>query len=87
MVGDARESLADLTDALRGWTADDEWTFRGMEMRIELQTFVDGRTADDGVWPPSYAQLVGPRARVRDRGRLRRSRPPADCRASSTSTG
>ena len=30
-----------------------------MEMRIELQTFVDGRTADDGVWPPSYAQLVG----------------------------
>ncbi len=21
--------------------------------------FVDGRTADDGVWPPSYAQLVG----------------------------
>ena len=59
VVGDARESLADLTDTLRGWTADEEWTFRGMEMRIELQTFVDGRTADDGVWPPSYAQLVG----------------------------
>ncbi len=59
VVGDARESLADLSDALRGWTADPEWTLRGTEMRIELQSFVQGRTADDGDWPPSYAQLVG----------------------------
>lgn len=59
VVGDAREALADLRLALNGWGADPAWTERGVQMRGELQAFVDGRTADDGVWPPSYAQLVG----------------------------
>lgn len=59
VVADAREALADLAGALRGWTANPEWTARGEQLRADLQEFVDGRTADDGVWPPSYAQLVG----------------------------
>ena len=39
--------------------ADPEWTATGTQLRGDLQAFVDSRTADDGVWPPSYAQLVG----------------------------
>lgn len=59
VVGDAREALADLTNALSGWVSAEEWTSRGTEMRQQLQEFVNARIADDDVWPPSYAQLVG----------------------------
>ncbi len=59
VVGDARETLAELSTAVRGWSASAEWTARGTELRDELQEFIAGRTADDGQWPPSYAQLVG----------------------------
>jgi 3D-(3,5/4)-trihydroxycyclohexane-1,2-dione acylhydrolase (decyclizing) len=59
LVGDAKESLAELTAELSGWSADASWTKKSRELRVDLQSFVDGRTADDGVWPPSYAQLVG----------------------------
>ena len=59
VVADAREALAELRDALTGWTAPADWTARGSTQRAELQRYVDSRVADDGVWPPSYAQLVG----------------------------
>jgi len=59
LVADAREGLVELGEALAGWSADAEWTARGRQMRQQLQEFVDGRTALDGEWPPSYAQLVG----------------------------
>lgn len=59
VVGDALECLTDLGEQVRGWSATPEWTARGTELRGELQEFVDGRIADDGEWPPSYAQLVG----------------------------
>ena len=59
VVGDAREALAGLSAELRGWSADPEWTQTGVRLRGDLQDFVDERTAEDGVWPPSYAQLVG----------------------------
>jgi 3D-(3,5/4)-trihydroxycyclohexane-1,2-dione acylhydrolase (decyclizing) len=59
VVADAREALADLADHLQGFATDPAWMARGVQMRAALQEFVDGRTADDGVWPPSYAQLVG----------------------------
>ncbi len=59
VVGDARESMVDLRAALAGWSADASWTTRGQQARTDLQTLVDARTADDGIWPPSYAQLVG----------------------------
>ena len=59
VVADAKEALAELTEALSGWTAPQEWTDRGSELRTELMEFIAGRVADDGLWPPSYAQLVG----------------------------
>jgi 3D-(3,5/4)-trihydroxycyclohexane-1,2-dione acylhydrolase (decyclizing) len=59
LVADARESLTELSAALDGWTADAAWTNRATELRADLTAFVNSRTADDGVWPPSYGQLVG----------------------------
>ena len=59
VVADARAAILDLGAALAGWTAAEAWTERGTQMRSDLQAFVEGRMADDGIWPPSYAQLVG----------------------------
>jgi 3D-(3,5/4)-trihydroxycyclohexane-1,2-dione acylhydrolase (decyclizing) len=59
VVGDALESLNDLTHALADWVADKAWTDRASALKLELIKYVDGRTSDDGIWPPSYAQLVG----------------------------
>jgi 3D-(3,5/4)-trihydroxycyclohexane-1,2-dione acylhydrolase (decyclizing) len=59
LVGDAKESLGELTKELGSWVADSAWTTESRSFRSELQAFVDGRVADDNIWPPSYAQLVG----------------------------
>jgi 3D-(3,5/4)-trihydroxycyclohexane-1,2-dione acylhydrolase (decyclizing) len=59
LVADARESLTELSAALADWSADAAWTARATELRADLTAFVNSRTADDGVWPPSYGQLVG----------------------------
>lgn len=59
VVGDAREALADLTAHLDGYRTSEAWVERGVEMRQALQDFVDARVADDGQWPPSYAQIIG----------------------------
>jgi 3D-(3,5/4)-trihydroxycyclohexane-1,2-dione acylhydrolase (decyclizing) len=58
VVGDARESLTEMSAGLGDWCAPSEWAVRGSELRAELQAFVDGRCADDGVLPMSYAQVV-----------------------------
>ena len=58
VVGDARESLTEMSAGLGDWCAPSEWAARGSELRAELQAFVDGRCADDGVLPMSYAQVV-----------------------------
>ena len=59
LVADAREGLVELSDALGDWSTDSSWTDNARRLRGDLDTFVSGRIADDGVWPPSYAQLVG----------------------------
>ncbi len=59
VVGDARESLAELSRLLGDWCAPAAWTERGAELRQRLETFVAGRVADDGMLPLSYAQVVG----------------------------
>jgi len=59
VVADARETLAEMSEALGDWSTDAAWTDRVHTSRGNLRAFVDGRIADDGVWPPSYAQLVG----------------------------
>jgi 3D-(3,5/4)-trihydroxycyclohexane-1,2-dione acylhydrolase (decyclizing) len=59
VVADAREALFALADELDGYATDPAWVERGLQMRAALQEFVDGRLADDGQWPPSYAQVIG----------------------------
>jgi len=59
VVADARETLVEMSEALGDWSTDAAWTERVHTSRGNLRAFVDGRIADDGVWPPSYAQLVG----------------------------
>jgi 3D-(3,5/4)-trihydroxycyclohexane-1,2-dione acylhydrolase (decyclizing) len=58
VVGDARESLLMLQEALQGWTAKTEWSARASQARAGLEAFVVGRVTPDGHWPPSYAQLI-----------------------------
>ena len=59
VVADARETLTELSAALGNWVADTGWTSRAEALRADLTAFVNSRTSDDGVWPPSYGQLVG----------------------------
>jgi 3D-(3,5/4)-trihydroxycyclohexane-1,2-dione acylhydrolase (decyclizing) len=59
VVADARETLTEMSAALGGWVAETGWTARAEALRADLTAFVNSRTADDGVWPPSYGQLVG----------------------------
>ena len=59
VVADARETLIEMSAALGGWVADSAWTARAEVLRADLTAFVKSRTTDDGVWPPSYGQLVG----------------------------
>ncbi len=58
VVGDARESLTALRESLGSWSAPADRAARAARARAELTAFVGDRTAADGVWPPSYAQLV-----------------------------
>ncbi len=59
VVGDARESLVELSGLLGGWSAPTEWTQTGVALRERLGEFIAGRTADDGALPLSYAQVIG----------------------------
>jgi 3D-(3,5/4)-trihydroxycyclohexane-1,2-dione acylhydrolase (decyclizing) len=59
VVADARETLVEMSDALGDWSTDATWMDRVKQFQGDLRAFVTGRIADDGVWPPSYAQLVG----------------------------
>ncbi len=59
VVGDARESLVELSALLGDWTAPQAWTDTGSELRRRLEEFVAGRIADDGALPLSYAQIIG----------------------------
>jgi len=58
VIGDARESLLGLETALKGWKAQPNWTAQAGHARAGLEAFVAERTAPDGQWPPSYAQLI-----------------------------
>lgn len=59
VVGDAAESLAELSRSLEGHVAATAWQDRARALRADLEAFVAERTSDDGTWPPSYAQIVG----------------------------
>ena len=60
LVGDARECLVDLGEALGGWRADEAWVARAREEASAFRAFVAERTEawTDGE-TPTYAQVVG----------------------------
>lgn len=59
VVGDARESVAELDAELGGWTADPAWMARGREQFAKWDAMLDGfqKPTNDPV--PTYAQVVG----------------------------
>ncbi len=60
VVGDARETLAELGDSLSGWAADADWTARVATERARWDAHIDGLRA--GAAPDgslTYAQVVG----------------------------
>ncbi len=59
VVGDAREVLVELTEALGSWTAPSDWTDRAAEVKAEWDAEVDRLRA--GVEPGvlTYAQVTG----------------------------
>ena len=59
VVGDARESLLEMSALLGDWSAPPGWTNRGATLRQRLVETVAGRVADDGELPLSYAQVIG----------------------------
>lgn len=60
LVGDARECLAELTEALAGWRVGEAWSARASEEAEAFRAFVAGRTGPwDPAGEPTYAQVVG----------------------------
>ena len=59
VVGDARETLDELSTLLDDWHTTDEWVAHAATCRIDLDEFISERIADDGELPLSYAQVVG----------------------------
>jgi 3D-(3,5/4)-trihydroxycyclohexane-1,2-dione acylhydrolase (decyclizing) len=60
LVADAREGLAELTEALPGWRADEVWVERARTKREAFRSFVAERTAPGPTGEtPTYAQVVG----------------------------
>ena len=59
VVADAREALTALQERLAGWTVDAGWAGRAGRAAVELDAAISARVAEDGVWPPSYAQVIG----------------------------
>ena len=60
LVADAREGLAELSDALGDWRAEDSWMERGRREKEAFRAFVAERTAPPAEGEtPTYAQVVG----------------------------
>jgi 3D-(3,5/4)-trihydroxycyclohexane-1,2-dione acylhydrolase (decyclizing) len=70
VVGDARESLTDLTPLLHGWAGPDDWTERSKRETEGYHTYIDKIAAPTGAGSPgsdelpTYAQVVGAIDRV-----------------------
>ena len=58
VVGDARESLVELSTILGDWSACDPWRARASVARQELDDLIDSRVREDSRLPLSYAQVV-----------------------------
>jgi 3D-(3,5/4)-trihydroxycyclohexane-1,2-dione acylhydrolase (decyclizing) len=59
VVGDARESLAELDAALDGWQVDKAWVRRGRDEYAAWNAMVDQAIKPTNAEVPSYAQVIG----------------------------
>jgi len=59
VVGDARESLADLTPLLAGWAAPEDWSERAAREVQGYHAYIDKIAAASETGTPTYAQVVG----------------------------
>lgn len=59
VVGDAKESVEELVDGLKGWKADPAWTKKAKTLMAEWNAALDGYQKPTNSPIPSYAQVVG----------------------------
>jgi 3D-(3,5/4)-trihydroxycyclohexane-1,2-dione acylhydrolase (decyclizing) len=59
VIGDARETLAELAASLKGWKSDAEWTGRGKSEFAKWNTALDSYQKPTNEPVPTYAQVVG----------------------------
>jgi 3D-(3,5/4)-trihydroxycyclohexane-1,2-dione acylhydrolase (decyclizing) len=59
VVGDARESLEELSAALKGWKVDASWMRKAKELMAEWNAALDGYQKPTNAPVPTYAQVVG----------------------------
>jgi 3D-(3,5/4)-trihydroxycyclohexane-1,2-dione acylhydrolase (decyclizing) len=59
VVGDARESIAEIDASLGDWTADTAWTARGRDEFAKWDAMLDGFQKPTNDPAPTYAQIVG----------------------------
>ena len=59
VVGDARETIAELTDALGDWTAPAAWLVGAQESARAQNADLDARQVRTGTDRPTYAQVIG----------------------------
>ena len=59
VVGDARETVIELEQALAGWTADPAWMARGRQAFAAWNETLDAVQAPTNEPVPSYAQVIG----------------------------
>jgi 3D-(3,5/4)-trihydroxycyclohexane-1,2-dione acylhydrolase (decyclizing) len=59
VVGDAKESIGDLDDALGSYTGSDGWVAHAKSLYGEWNVTIDERTRSTNTDLPSYAQVVG----------------------------
>ncbi len=59
VIGDARETLADLTTALGDWKAPEEWRAVARASAVQQVAGLAARTAKTDATLPTYAQVIG----------------------------
>ena len=59
VVGDAKESLEELSAALKGWKVDASWMKKAKELMAEWNAALDGYQKATNAPVPTYAQVVG----------------------------
>lgn len=59
VVGDARQSLEELSASLKGWRVDASWMKKAKELMAEWNAALDGYQKPTNAPVPTYAQVVG----------------------------